>query len=144
MARKRYKDQILLNILQVCWEGASKTQIVYKKWSEFSHNHSISRACYPKWTSCADRWRDIALQDDGQRRNCAVAPARTGEDDMGGCGAGLCCWMIRTELHNLLRQQSRPSFCRSGHANHTCGSFSKVIRRSCDINNSGQYPRHAT
>lgn len=29
MGRKRYKDQILCRILQVCGGGASKTQIVY-------------------------------------------------------------------------------------------------------------------
>ena len=29
MGRKRYKDQILCKILQVCVVGASKTQIVY-------------------------------------------------------------------------------------------------------------------
>ena len=29
MGRKRFKDQILCKILQVCGEGANKTQIVY-------------------------------------------------------------------------------------------------------------------
>ena len=35
MSHKRYKDQILLNILQVCGGGTSKTQIVYKSGLNF-------------------------------------------------------------------------------------------------------------
>ena len=35
MSHKRYKDQILLSILQVCGWGTSKTQIVYKSGLNF-------------------------------------------------------------------------------------------------------------
>ena len=35
MSHKRYKDQILLNIMQVCGGGTSKTQIVYKSGLNF-------------------------------------------------------------------------------------------------------------